>query len=179
MSDNAANSRNNSGGQKVIEVLNRARAMELNAISQYMDEHFILDDMDYGKLAKNIKLIAIDEMRHAEQFAERIKELDGQPTHEHTGSFKKGLPLKEIYPFNIGLEDDTIQNYNKFMQVCRENNDNISADLFKRILKEEQEHQNYFDNENDHLNDLGQHYLATVAGTPSSTGEPKRFAGGD
>jgi ABC-type transport system substrate-binding protein len=31
-------------------------------------------------LAKNIKLIAIDEMRHAEMFADRIEELGGEPT---------------------------------------------------------------------------------------------------
>ncbi len=58
---------------KVIEVLNKARSMELQAIHQYMNQHYNLDDRDLGELAKNIKLIAIDEMRHAESFAERIK----------------------------------------------------------------------------------------------------------
>ena len=61
----------------VITVLNKARAMELQAIHQYMNQHYSLDDMDYGELAANVKLIAIDEMRHAEDFAERIKELGG------------------------------------------------------------------------------------------------------
>jgi bacterioferritin len=37
--------------QKVIEVLNKARTMELQAISQYMNQHYNLDDMDYGELA--------------------------------------------------------------------------------------------------------------------------------
>ena len=62
---------------KVIEVLNKARSMELYAVHQYMNQHYNLDDMDYGELAANMKLIAIDEMRHAENFAERIKELGG------------------------------------------------------------------------------------------------------
>ncbi|HON23533.1 MAG TPA: ferritin-like domain-containing protein, partial [Syntrophales bacterium] len=70
---------------KVIEVLNKARAMELQAIHQYMNQHYNLDDMDYGELAANVKLIAIDEMRHAEMFAERIKELGGEPTTEPAG----------------------------------------------------------------------------------------------
>ena len=61
----------------VIGTLNEARSMELHAISQYMNQHYGLDNMDYGELAKNVKLIAIDEMRHAEMFAERIKELGG------------------------------------------------------------------------------------------------------
>jgi len=63
--------------KKVIDVLNKARAMELYAIHQYMNQHYNLDDMDYGDLAAKVKLIAIDEMRHAEMFAERIKELGG------------------------------------------------------------------------------------------------------
>ena len=50
--------------KKVIEVLNKARAMELHAIHQYMNQHYNLDDLDYGELAAKIKLIAIDEMRH-------------------------------------------------------------------------------------------------------------------
>lgn len=64
---------------KVIEVLNKARSSELQAIHQYMSQHYDLDDMDYGKLASNLKQIAIDEMRHAEALAERVKELGGDP----------------------------------------------------------------------------------------------------
>ena len=44
--------------------MNKARAMELQAIAQYMNQHYNLDDMDYGEMAAKVKLIAIDEMRH-------------------------------------------------------------------------------------------------------------------
>ena len=40
----------------VIDVLNQARAMELFAIQQYMNQHYNLDDMDYGDLAAKVKL---------------------------------------------------------------------------------------------------------------------------
>ncbi|MCG6538027.1 MAG: bacterioferritin, partial [Syntrophales bacterium LBB04] len=76
--------------KKVIDVLNKARAMELQAITQYMNQHYNLDDMDYGDMAAKVKLIAIDEMRHAEMFAERLKELDGEPTTEPAGKGEKG-----------------------------------------------------------------------------------------
>ena len=65
----------------VIDVLNKARSMELYAVHQYMNQHYTLDDLDYGEFASKIKLISIDEMRHAEEFAERIKELGGEPCH--------------------------------------------------------------------------------------------------
>lgn len=71
----------------VIAALNKARSMELQAIHQYMNQHYNLDNMDYGELAMNMKLIAIDEMRHCESFAERIKELGGEPTSDLSGFF--------------------------------------------------------------------------------------------
>ena len=156
--------------EKVIEVLNKARAMELYAISQYMNQHYGLDDMDYGELAKNMKLIAIDEMRHAEQFAERIKELGGEPTTESADTVQKGQDVRKIFTFDSDLEDDTIDAYNQFLQTCREMGDNVSVKLLEAIIDEEQAHYNHFDNISSHISNLGDVYLSKIAGTPSSTG---------
>lgn len=159
---------------KVIEVLNQARAMELQAISQYMNQHYNLDDMDYGELAGKIKLIAIDEMRHAEMFAERIKELGGEPVSEPAAKTKKGQKVEAIFPFDADLEDHTMDVYNGFLLVCRENGDSTSMKLFEAIIDEEQIHFNYFDNIGDHIKELGAAYLAQKAGTLSSTGGPSK-----
>ncbi|MFC1511880.1 bacterioferritin [Candidatus Latescibacterota bacterium] len=155
---------------KVIEVLNKARAMELQAIYQYMNQHYNLDDRDYGELAAKIKLIAIDEMRHAEAFAERIKELGGEPVAEPAAKVQKGQKVESIFPFDANLEDNTIEVYNQFLLVCRENGDSVSMKIFETIIDEEQVHLNYFENIGDHIKDLGSAYLAQIAGTPSSTG---------
>ena len=163
--------------EKVIDVLNKARAMELLAISQYMNQHYNLDDMDYGELAGKVKLIAIDEMRHAEMFAERIKELGGEPVSEPDGKVSKGQKVDEAFSFDANLEDHTIDTYNQFLLVCRENGDSVSMKLFEEIIDEEQAHYNYFDNVNEHISDLGATYLAKIAGTSSATGlTPKGFA---
>jgi bacterioferritin len=159
-----------SARQKVIEVLNKARSMELHAIHQYMNQHYNLDDMDYGELAANVKLISIDEMRHAEMFAERIKELGGEPTTEKAAKVEREQQIEAIFPFNSNLEDDTIITYNKFLQVCRENGDSTSLKLLETITDEEQAHFNYFDDVNEHIKKLGASYLARIAGTPSDTG---------
>jgi bacterioferritin len=155
---------------KVIEVLNKARAMELQAIAQYMNQHYNLDDMDYGEMAVKVKLIAIDEMSHAEAFAERIKELGGEPTTEAAAKSEKGQPIKTIFEFDTQLEDDTVDIYNQFLQVCRDNGDSISVKMLEEIIDEEQIHFNYFDSVRQHIEELGDTYLARVAGTPSSTG---------
>jgi len=155
---------------KVLEVLNKARAMELYAISQYMNQHYNLDDKDMGEMAANMKLIAIDEMRHAEMFAERIKELGGEPVSSGEGKVVKGQDVRKIFVFDANLEDNTIDAYNQFLMACRESGDNISANLFQAIIDEEQIHYNHFDNVADHIKTLGDTYLARIAGTPSSTG---------
>ena len=155
---------------KVIEVLNKARAMELTAIGQYMNQHYGLDDMDYGELAGKMKLIAIDEMRHAEAFAERIKELGGEPTTEQFEKVEKGQAVENIYPFDAAAEDDAIDAYNQFLLVCRENGDSVSMKLFEQIIDDEQAHFNYFDSIKGHIEKLGDVYLAKVAGTSSATG---------
>ncbi len=155
---------------KVIEVLNKARSMELHCITQYMNQHYNLDDMDYGEMAAKVKLIAIDEMRHAEMLAERIKELDGEPTTEASAKAEKGQEVRVIFSFDADLEDNANNVYNQFLLVCRENGDSTSVKIFETIIDEEQIHFNYFDNMSDHIEKLGETYLAQVAGTPSTTG---------
>ena len=154
----------------VIDVLNQARAMELFAIHQYMNQHYNLDDMDYGDLAAKVKLIAVDEMRHAEIFAERIKELDGEPIAGYGEVVERGQAITKLFSFNATLEDDTIDAYNRFLLACRDNGDSTSMKLFETIIDQEQLHFNYFDDVREHIDRLGDVYLAQIAGTPATSG---------
>jgi bacterioferritin len=166
MADNSREERRNA----VIDVLNQARAMELFAIQQYMNQHYNLDDMDYGDLAAKVKLIAVDEMRHAEIFAERIKELDGEPIAGYDDVVERGQAITKIYPFNATLEDDTIDAYNRFLLACRDNGDSTSMKMFETIIDQEQLHFNYFNDVREHIDRLGDVYLAQIAGTPATSG---------
>lgn len=66
--------------------------------------------------------------------------------------------------------------YNQFLLTCRENGDSVSVKLFETLIDEEQEHFNYFDGVNDHIANLGDNFLARIAGTPASTGlQPQGF----
>ena len=149
---------------KVIDVLNIARGMELYSIHQYMNQHYFLDDADYGKLAKVVKKIAIDEMRHAEDFAERIKDLGGDPCTAHSERVMIAKDVRDIYSFNAATENDTTAKYNEFINVCREQSDQVTANLFERIIEVEWEHYNYFDDVDRHIKELKESYLARMAG---------------
>ena len=150
--------------KKVIDLLNGARSRELTAITQYMAQHYELEDKDFGKLGSKLKTIAIQEMKHAEKLAERILYLKGEPTSKPDGGAKKGQKIPEMLTTNIGLEAQAIKMYNDASVVCAAEKDQISKEVFEELLKDEEEHLNYFENEKDHVEKLGVAYLATLVG---------------
>jgi bacterioferritin len=150
--------------QKVIELLNKGRARELTAISQYMSQHYELEDTDFGKLASKFKEIAITEMKHAEKLAERILFLHGEPTSKPDALAKKGQQIPQMLTTNMALEAAATKMYNEAAMVCAAEKDQISKELFEDLLKEEEDHFNYFENTKDHIDKLGAAYLATLAG---------------
>jgi len=150
--------------ESVIAVLAAARSMELFAIYQYMSQHYALDDWGYGGLASLTRLIAIDEMRHAEELAERIVSIVGAPRSEVAGSVQRGQDLRHIFPFDVLTESETLERYNAFLITCRECGDSVSACLFERLIEKEQQHHDDFKDVANHIATLGDAYLACVAG---------------
>src|SRR4030066_435993 len=148
--------------QKVIDLLNKARSRELTAISQYMAQHYELEDHDFGKLASKFKEVAIAEMKHAEKLAERILYLKGEPTSKPDGVAKKGQKIQDMLTTNIGLEAQAIKMYNDASVVCAAEKDQISKEVFEELLKDEEDHLNTFENIKDHVDKLGAAYITTL-----------------
>lgn len=151
--------------KKVIDLLNEARARELAAILQYMVQHYELENDDYGKLAKVLKATAIAEMKHAETLGERILFLGGTPTSKPDGEAKKGQKIGEKIATDIKLEEEAIAMYNDSALACAEARDHVSKDIFEKLLKDEDAHLDMFINIKEHLEQLGDQYLATLTGT--------------
>jgi bacterioferritin len=150
--------------KKVIDLLNAARSRELTAISQYMIQHYELEDQDFGKLAKKLKEIGIQEMKHAEALAERILFLKGEPTSKPDAVAKKGQSIAEMLKTDTALESQAIKMYNEAAVICAQEKDQISKQLFEKLLGEEEGHLNDFENVKGHVDKMGDAYLATLAG---------------
>ena len=150
--------------KKVIDLLNAARSRELSAITQYMAHHYELEDQDFGKLAKKMKEIGIQEMKHAEALAERILFLKGEPTTKPDAVAKKGQSISEMLKTDLALENAAIKMYNDAAVVCAQEKDQISKQLFEKLLGEEEGHFNDFESIKEHLDKMGNAYLATLAG---------------
>lgn len=150
--------------EKVIRLLNDARARELHAITQYMIQHYEWEDTGYTKLAGSIKRIAIQEMKHAEHLAERILFLGGVPSTKPSDTAKKGLEIAEHLRVDIALEADAVKMYNDSARVCAEELDSISKALFEELLAEEEPHLDEFQRTLNHVEKLGDAYVATLIG---------------
>ena len=152
------------GSKKVIDLLNEARSRELTAILTYMAQHYELDNDDYGKLAKVIKATAIAEMKHAETLAERILFLGGTPTTKPDAEIKRGEKVGAKIITDIALEEDAVKMYNEAAVVCAAERDHVSKDIFEQLLRDEEDHLDVFINIKEHIDQLGDQYLATLVG---------------
>ncbi len=150
--------------KSVIDLLNEARARELSAITQYMTNHYELEDQGIGGLASKLKEIAIQEMKHAEDLAERILFLDGVPTNKPDMIAKKGQDIPSTLKTDIALEQEAIRMYNAAANACAKAGDHISKQLFMKLLAEEEEHLDYFQTTAEHVEQLGAVYIATLIG---------------
>lgn len=149
--------------KKVIDLLNAARSRELTAIAQYMAQHYELEDKGFGKLAKKMKEIGIQEMKHAEVLAERILFLKGTPTSKPDAVILKGQEIEAILKTGSKLETSAIKMYNEASVICAQERDHISKQLFEKLLGEEEAHLDFFDNTEEHVEKLGASYIATLA----------------
>ena len=132
--------------EKSIELLNKAVNDELLAVHQYMYFHFRCDDMGFDLVSNLFKRIAIQEMMHVEQLAERILFLKGE--------------VKDMLEQAVKMEMNSVDDYNKWANECAANADSVSKKLFETLTAEEEVHQDQFETELDNLEKFGDHYLA-------------------
>src|SRR5215510_14597899 len=119
------------GNDKVIAKFNEALREELTAINQYFVHAEMCHNWGYHRLGNYIKKQSIGEMKHAEEILERILFLDGIPSMQP-------LPLSRCRPRRAPPSPTRCTSLS--VKVARDAGDNGSADLFERLLKDEEEH---------------------------------------
>jgi bacterioferritin len=146
--------------KKSVELLNAGVADELQAVHQYMYWHFHLDDQGFGPLAGLLRRIAIMEMGHIEQLAERILFLKGEVEMVAAGGVEKITEPEAIVARATEMEQSAIGMYNKFALQCSENADAASKQLFESLVHDEEGHFDQFDTQLDNIKRFGLSYLA-------------------
>ena len=148
------------GDPKVIAHLNKALKEELTAINQYFVHAEMCHNWGYHKLGSHIRKQSIDEMRHAEALIERILFLDATPTMEPM-PLKVGQTVRQQLESDLGLEIGAVASYNEAVKASREVGDNTSRELFERLLKDEEGHVDWLEEQQHLISEVGyERYLS-------------------
>ena len=125
--------------KKLLELMNKGIARELQVAIQYMWQHVLVTGLKGAMVADVFKEIAITEMKHAEEIAERLAYLGGIPTLKPDPIFV-GSDLEEMLRLDEKAEEEAITLYRQTIKVAGDEGDSTSRRLFERILAEEEEH---------------------------------------
>jgi bacterioferritin len=128
------------GDPKVLEYLNEVLKNELTAINQYWLHYRMYDHWGVKKLAAFERHESIDEMKHADQVAERILFLDGLPNFQLLGRLRIGETVAEVLKADLDLEYEAVAVLKDAIEHSEKVRDYISRDLFRQILDSEEEH---------------------------------------
>ena len=152
------------GNAKVLEALNEALSEELTAINQYILHAEMCENWGYDKLAAFIKKESLDEMKHAEQIIERILFLDGAPNMIKYRKLNIGQSVPDMIENDLRLELDAVAMYNGHIAAAVDAKDNGTAELLKKLLKDEEGHVDALEEQQSLIKGMGlQNYLAVQA----------------
>ncbi|OGF67423.1 MAG: ferritin [Candidatus Fischerbacteria bacterium RBG_13_37_8] len=129
--------------KKLLDLLNKAIARELQVTTQYMWQHVLWSGVKGYAVKDVFKKIAISEMKHAEAIAERLVFLGGKPT-TIPEKIAVGKNLKEMLQQDKKDEEGAITMYRQIINLADDEDDYVTEDLLKKILGEEEEHLDTF-----------------------------------
>ena len=138
--------------ERVIELLTRAYWMEIETVMSYIANSTNVDGVRAQEIKESLATDVQEELGHAQQFADRIKELYGvvpgseefkaeqsylQPPDEQTD-------IVHVIKGVIEAESGAIEHYTKIIEETEEI-DHVTQNMVIPILKDEQGHRRLFE----------------------------------
>ena len=148
------------GNEKLLLVLNDLLADELTAISQYVVHSEMCENWGYDKLHNAIQKQAREEMHHAEWLIQRILFLDGVPVVSKLNPMKIGKSVLEMVGNDQEAEVTAVRAYNASIRLAHEVEDQATVDLLTKILKMEEGHVDWAEQQRAQIEQMGlENYL--------------------
>lgn len=131
---------------RVVEVLNEALATELVCVLRYKRHYYMADGMHAEPVAAEFLQHANEEQLHADQIADRITQLQGEPNFDpeglHTRShaeYVEGDTLVDMIREDLVAERIAIESYSEIIRWLGDK-DSTTRRLMEEILATEEEH---------------------------------------
>jgi bacterioferritin len=157
------------GDPEVLKLLNEQLTSELTAINQYFLHSKMQENWGLTELASQTRKESFEEMVHAELLTDRILLLDGLPNYQRLFSLRVGQTLREQFEADLQVEVEVVERLRPGITMCREKQDHVSANLFEKILGEEEHHIDYLQTQLALMDKIGEElYIAQCLSTPPS-----------
>jgi bacterioferritin len=132
--------------KQVIDILNEALATEIVCVLRYKFHYFMASGIHSQSVKQEFLEHAHEEQQHADQLAERIKQLGGKPemnpsilTGRSHSEYKEGTSLTDMIKEDLIAERIAIESYREIIQFLGDK-DPTSKRLMEEILAKEEEH---------------------------------------
>ncbi len=132
--------------EAVLKLLNEALATEIVCVLRYRRHNFMARGIYSKGIAEEFLAHSNEELGHADQIAERIVQLGGEPdfapdslTGRSHAEYVAGKTLVGMIKEDLVAERIAIDSYREMIQYLGEN-DPTTSDLLKGILAVEEEH---------------------------------------
>ncbi len=132
--------------EKVMELLNEALATELVCVLRYRHDYFMAKGIQSKAAAGEFLEHAEEELKHADQIAERIVQLGGEPdfnpdslTKRSHAEYRIGRTLQEAIKENLVAERIAIESYREMIRYVGDS-DPTTRRMLEEILATEEEH---------------------------------------
>ncbi|MFV2069923.1 MAG: bacterioferritin [Pirellulales bacterium] len=143
------------GDPEVLKLLNEQLTSELTAINQYFLHSKMQENWGFTELAAYTRKESFEEMVHAEQITDRILILDGLPNYQRLFSLRVGQTLREQFEADLAIEYEVVGRLKPGIIMCREKGDATSANIFEKILADEEMHIDYLETQLELMGKLG------------------------
>ena len=143
------------GDKKVLESLNLSLKGELTAINQYFLHYRMLENWGLTKMAQHEREESMEEMVHADKLIQRILLLNGLPNLQDLGKLYIGQNVKELLECDLKLEREGIANYRAGVKIAEDAQDYVTAELFKELIADEEEHEDHLETQLNLLQTIG------------------------
>ncbi|GBE15639.1 MAG TPA: ferritin [Proteobacteria bacterium] len=130
--------------KELLDLLNKAISRELQVVTQYMWQHIQWIGIKGFSVKDQLRIIAMNEMTHAEFIAERLNYLGGTPTTK-PDPIAVGGDIKEMITLDAKAEEGAVALYHKIIQLAAEEDDVVTRKLFEQILEDEEGHLDIFE----------------------------------
>jgi len=144
--EGAVTERYSADRDKVLEMLNEALATELVCVLRYRHDYFMARGIHSHAVATEFLEHSNAELAHADQIAERIVQLGGEPdlnpdaiTGRSHAEYRIGKTLQEALKENLVAERIAIESYREMVQFVGDD-DPTTRRMLEEILAVEEEH---------------------------------------